>query len=856
MANSEPDTEIRVRGARVHNLRNVTVRIPHGSLTVITGPSGSGKSSLAFDTIHAEGQRRYIETFSTYARQFLEQVEKPDVDELSGLSPTIAILQKTTSHNPRSTVGTATEIYDHFRLLYARISTAHCPDCGDPIESLSTQQIVEMLASCTEGTRLTLLAPIAREKKGEFQKEFLSLRQKGFARVRVDGEIRDLSETIRLEKNLKHTIEVLIDRIIVKRGDDALQNRLYESAELGLKLAKGSLGLIEQAPGGKPVERVLSQNFACSKCDVYLPEPEPRIFSFNSPLGACKRCDGIGFESFTESSEREDEADENVSYDYKEPCRDCGGARLSKESRAFKIRGVDLSELCSRPIDELDEFLSGLELDDRQLKIAGTLIKETRERAGFLTRVGVGYLSLDRPLFSLSGGESQRIRLASQLGSSLVGITYILDEPSIGLHPRDNRLLIESLKRLRDLGNTVIVVEHDEETMLESDHLIDIGPGAGIHGGAVVAEGVPGEVISNQSSITGQYLAGRLRVNPPASRRKPEPKRSLELSKVNLHNLKDVSVSIPIGLFTCVTGVSGSGKSSLIMDTLYPLLLKHFHDSDIPPMSARITSGLKDLDKVIQIDQNPIGRTPRSNPATYTGIFSPIRSLFAQLPESQLRAFTPGRFSFNVKGGRCDECEGDGVKRISMSFMADAHVPCETCGGSRFKSDTLRVRYKGKSIAEVLGMSVEEALGFFENIPQVREKLQVLNDVGLGYLKLGQSATTLSGGEAQRIKLARELSKRSTGKTLYILDEPSTGLHFDDIRKLLGILHRLVEQGNTVVVIEHNLDIICSADHLIDLGPEGGKAGGKILASGTPEKLAKMKGPRIAPFLRTKLGLK
>jgi excinuclease ABC subunit A len=855
MAPSEPDTEIRVRGARVHNLKNISVEIPHGALTVITGPSGSGKSSLAFDTIHAEGQRRYIETFSTYARQFLAQVEKPDVDELSGLSPTIAILQKTTSTNPRSTVGTVTEVNDHLRLLYARISKASCPECGDPIESLSTQQVVDSLLSLPDQTRITILSPIAREKKGEFQKDLLSLRQKGFAKVRIDGELRDLSDPIRLEKNFKHTIEVVIDRVILKRSDPSIPARLYESVELGLKLSKGTLTLLEQASGGKARERTVSQNFACTKCGVYLPEPEPRTFSFNSPIGACKRCDGLGFESFDPDTES-DEVEEVQSFNYREPCKECGGARLSKEARAFRISDTDLPTLSALPIDEIAGFLERVSLSEKEEKVAGSLIREIRDRVGFLTRVGVGYLSLDRPLFTLSGGESQRIRLASQLGSSLVGITYILDEPSIGLHPRDNRLLIESLKRLRDLGNTVIVVEHDEETMMESDHLIDVGPGAGVHGGLIVKAGTPAVVRKDPSSITGRYLSGELMVNPPANRRKPVEGKSLKVSRVNLHNLKEVEASIPLGLFTCVTGVSGSGKSSLIMDTVYPLLLKHFHGSEIPPMSAKLTAGVQHLDKVIQIDQDPIGRTPRSNPATYTGIFSFIRNLYSELPEAKLRAFKPGRFSFNVKGGRCDDCEGDGVKRVSMSFMADAYVTCDTCKGSRYRGDTLQVRFKGKNIAEVLGFSVEEALGFFENIPQIREKLQVLDEVGLGYLKLGQSATTLSGGEAQRIKLARELSRRATGKTLFILDEPSTGLHFDDIRKLLQILHRLVDQGNTVLVIEHNLDIICSADHLIDLGPEGGKGGGQILASGSPEKVSKLKSPRIAPFIAKKLGIK
>jgi len=854
MGNSNTDTEILIKGARVHNLKNVSLRIPHGSLTVITGPSGSGKSSIAFDTIHAEGQRRYIETFSTYARQFLEQVEKPDVDELAGLSPTIAILQKTTSYNPRSTVGTATEIYDHLRLLFARVAKAQCPSCSAPIESLSTQQIVDSILAGPEGSKLTLLAPIAREKKGEFQKELASLAQKGFSKARVDGQIRDLSEPIRLEKNYKHTIEVIIDRIILKKQDFSLQARLYESAELGLKLSNGILVVSEiSGKEAQPKERTLSRNFACSKCDLFLPAPEPRIFSFNSPLGACKRCDGIGYESFTDSTSEDGDEGETPVYEYREPCKSCRGKRLAPETLAFKISKLDIAEVCGLAIDKLPGFFASIGLSERERLVAAGLIKELIERAGFLNRVGVGYLSLERPLFSLSGGESQRIRLASQLGSSLVGITYILDEPSIGLHPRDNTLLIESLKRLRDLGNTVIVVEHDEETMLEADHLIDVGPGAGVRGGEIVASGTPAAVVKDKQSITAKYLRHEISVNPPKKRRSIGSGPTLSLAKVNLHNLVDVSLKLPLGVFNCITGVSGSGKSSLIMDTLYPLLMNHFHDSAIPEMSAKITGGLDALDKVIQIDQNPIGRTPRSNPATYTGIFSLIRGLFAQLPESQLRSFKPGRFSFNVKGGRCDDCEGDGLKKISMSFMPDAYVTCDTCKGSRYKADTLQVRFKGKNIAEVLAMSVEEALPFFENIPQIREKLQVLSDVGLGYIGLGQSATTLSGGEAQRIKLSKELARRSTGKTLFILDEPSTGLHFDDIKKLLAILHKLVDQGNTVVVIEHNLDIICSADHLIDLGPEGGAGGGKIMAEGPPEVIAKSKTSKIAPFLRSKL---
>ena len=848
------DAEIHIKGARVHNLKNVTVKIPHRTLTVITGPSGSGKSSLAFDTIHAEGQRRYIETFSTYARQFLEQVEKPDVDELVGLSPTIAILQKTTSYNPRSTVGTVTEVYDHLRVLFSRISHAFCPNCGDAITSLSTQQIVDSILSYPEGSKLSLLSPIAREKKGEFQKELLSLRQKGFSKVRINGETKDLSDTIKLEKTYKHTIEVVIDRIVVKKKDTSQQSRLFESTDLGLKLSKGLLTLVEHLPSGKTKEHFLSQNFACSKCDIYLPSPEPRIFSFNSPLGACKRCNGIGFESFNldENEETDDEPTEG-SYEFHEVCKDCKGDRLSRESLSFKIFDKNISQVCALPIDRLDDYFSKIKLNEREEKIALGLIKETRERIGFLTRVGVGYLSLSRPLFSLSGGESQRMRLASQLGSSLVGITYILDEPSIGLHPRDNKLLIQSLKRLRDMGNTVIVVEHDEETMFESDYIIDVGPGAGVMGGNIVFSGTPKDIVDHSESITGKYLSHRLEVNPPKKRRSIDSKKILKVENVNLNNLIDASIEIPLGVFNCITGVSGSGKSSIIIDTLYPLLLNHFFDSEIPKMTAKITKGLSDIDKVIQIDQAPIGRSPRSNPATYTGMFGFIRSLYAQLPESSLRAFKPGRFSFNVKGGRCDDCSGDGLKKISMNFMPDAFVTCETCRGTRYKADTLQVLYKGKNISEVLSMSVEEALDFFKNIPSLKDKLKVLNDVGLGYIKLGQSATTLSGGEAQRIKLSKELSKRSTGKTLYILDEPSTGLHFDDIKKLLGILQSLVNQGNTVIVIEHNLDVICAADHLIDLGPEGGDLGGKIVAQGTPEIVSKIKQSRIASFLKDKL---
>lgn len=853
MKHSNSNREILVRGARVHNLKNITVAIPHQKLTVITGPSGSGKSSLAFDTIHAEGQRRYIETFSTYARQFLEQLEKPDVDELSGLSPTIAILQKTTSYNPRSTVGTVTEILDYLRVLFARISKAHCPSCKEPIESLTTQQIVDYILSLPSGSKLSILAPIAREKKGEFQKELLQLRQKGFAKARVDGTIRDLSDSIKLEKTYKHTIEAVIDRVIVKSDDLSLSSRLFESTDLGLKLSKGYLTLILHSENEKEV--VISQNFACAKCEIFLPTPEPRVFSFNSPMGACKTCDGLGtISSDHENDEDEDDvAEESPEYSFDKPCPSCNGTRLSALTLAFTVSNLNLAQVCALPIDQLDKFAKGIKTTSRTEPIAKPLIKEISDRVGFLNHVGVGYLSLDRPLYSLSGGESQRIRLASQLGSRLIGITYILDEPSIGLHPRDNHLLIESLKQLRDLGNTVIVVEHDDETMLSSDFLIDVGPGAGIHGGSIVSLGTPEEVVRDAQSITGEYLNQKKHVVESFKRRPIQEKKILEIQNANLHNLKNLTASIPLETFTCVTGVSGSGKSTLIMDTLYPILLNHFYGTEIPPLEAKITKGLNLLDKVIQIDQNPIGRTPRSNPATYTGVFSHIRNLFAQLPEAKLRSFKAGRFSFNVKGGRCDDCEGDGVKKISMNFMADAYVTCEVCKGKRFKEDTLQVLFKGKNIAEILAMSVEEALEFFKNIPAIYDRLLVMNEVGLGYIRLGQSATTLSGGEAQRIKLSKELVRKASGKTLYILDEPSTGLHFEDIRKLLLILNRLVDQGNTVLVIEHNLDIIAAADYIVDMGPEGGQSGGQIVAMGTPEEVSRSSKSRISSFLKNKL---
>lgn len=841
------NNKIIVRGAKVHNLRNISTDIPHQKLTVITGPSGSGKSSLAFDTLHAEGQRRYIETFSTYARQFLEQLEKPDVDQLEGLSPTIAILQKTTSYNPRSTVGTVTEILDYLRVLYAKISEAHCPQCGNLIQALSTQQIVDYVLSLPQSTKLTLFSPIAREKKGEFLKEQLSLRQQGFTKIRIDGTLQELAQPKKLEKNYKHTLEVVIDRIIIKAQESSLNARLFESIELALKLSKGYVLLSPQEGN----EILISQNFACAQCDYFLPTPEPRIFSFNSPMGACKTCDGLGVLNFSEEQNDNDDEDTTL-YQIDKICTDCNGSRLSPQSLAFKIGNKNIAETCALSIEDLERFILNVKTSSKQKTIAEPLLKEIRERIGFLIHVGVTYLSLDRPLYSLSGGESQRIRLASQLGSKLIGITYILDEPSIGLHPRDNHLLIESLKELRDMGNTIIVVEHDEEMMLASDHLIDMGPGAGALGGTIMSEGSPQHIIQDKNSLTGLYLSHQ-KSSTHTKNTVIKPKSFLKLEHATSHNLKNVTVEFPLETLTVVTGVSGSGKSSLIIDTLYPLLLNQFYRTQHDIKMSKITQGLEHLDKVIQIDQAPIGRTPRSNPATYTGVFSHIRNLFSQLPEAKLRAFKAGRFSFNVKGGRCDECEGDGVKKISMSFMPDAYVRCNVCKGTRFKEDTLHIQYKGKNIADILNMSVDEAVVFFKNIPSVYEKLRVMNEVGLGYIKLGQEATSLSGGEAQRIKLSKELARVSTGKTIYILDEPSTGLHFEDISKLLNILRKLVELGNTVIVIEHNLDIIAAADHIIDVGPEGGERGGMIVATGTPSQISKNTKSKLSSFLANKL---
>ena len=917
--------KIVVRGAREHNLKNIHLEIPRDKLVVITGLSGSGKSSLAFDTIYAEGQRRYVESLSAYARQFLEQMEKPDVDTIEGLSPAISIEQKTTSRNPRSTVGTVTEIHDYLRLLFARVGRPHCPECGKEIKSQTVQQIVDQVLALPAGTRLQILAPIVRGRKGEFRKEFEHLRKSGYVRVKVDGTVRELSEEIFLDKNKKHTLEVLVDRLVVKEN---IPKRLADSLATALHLSEGIVK-VEMASGE---ELVFSEKFACVDCGISLPEISPRMFSFNNPYGACPQCDGLGtkmyfdpdlivpnpglsiregavvpwqgrssmhFHQILESlgehykidlyapfrnlspavkqailfgsdgeqvkfySDRGDrrnfyyrefegvipglerryrETDSEIIREEMEkymnfrPCSACQGARLRKESLFVRINGLNIHEVTQKSIREALSFFSNPDLSPREKEIARRILKEIAERLGFLENVGLDYLTLSRPSATLSGGESERIRLATQIGSGLVGVLYILDEPSIGLHQRDNARLLATLKRLRDLGNTILVVEHDEETIREADFVIDLGPGAGIHGGEVVFSGTPEEMMKAPNSLTGQYLSGRLQIPLPPSRRRPGGK-YLTLVGAAENNLKNLTVRIPLGLLTCVTGVSGSGKSTLVLDTLYRALAQKIYHAKEKPGKLREIQGLGEIDKVIEIDQSPIGRTPRSNPATYTGVFTHIRELFAELPESRARGYREGRYSFNVKGGRCEACGGDGIIKIEMHFLPDIYVTCDVCRGKRYNRETLEVQYKGASIWDVLDMTVDQAYKFFEPIPRIRGKLQTLKDVGMGYIKLGQQATTLSGGEAQRVKLSRELSKRATGRTIYILDEPTTGLHFDDIRKLLHVLNSLVDAGNTVIVIEHNLEVIKTADYLLDLGPEGGEAGGEIVAEGTPEEV-------------------
>ncbi|TKB52528.1 MAG: excinuclease ABC subunit A [Nitrospira sp.] len=816
-----------IKGAREHNLKNIDVTIPRDRLVVITGLSGSGKSSLAFDTIYAEGQRRYVESLSAYARQFLEQMGKPDVDSIEGLSPAISIEQKSTSHNPRSTVGTVTEIYDYLRLLFARVGRPSCFQCGEEITAQTVQQMVDAIGLLPEGNKFQLLAPIVRGRKGEYRKELLDMRRAGYVRARVDGQLVDLGEDIALDKQKKHTIEIVVDRLVMKQGE-AMARRLADSVETSLKLAGGLVGVLTD--NGKV--SLYSEKLACIRCGVSYPEITPRVFSFNSPHGACPACDGIGYAMTPGSQDDED-------FTLLEPCETCKGARLRPESLSVKLATRSIAEVTHLSVRAAADFFGSLKFTERELLIAHRILKEIRERLGFLVNVGLDYLTLDRAAATLSGGEGQRIRLATQIGSGLVGVLYILDEPSIGLHQRDNRRLLQTLLRLRDLGNTVVVVEHDAETMMAADHLLDMGPGAGTHGGQVIAQGTPTDVMGNLDSLTGQYLRGTQMVSLP--RRQRKAKGLLSIVGAKKHNLKGVTAKIPLGLLTCVTGVSGSGKSTLVLEVLFHSLSQLLYQKKPKIDGCKELLGVEALDKVIDIDQAPIGRTPRSNPATYTGLFGFIRDLYSNLPESRVRGYKPGRYSFNVKGGRCEACQGDGLIKIEMHFLPDVYVTCEVCKGQRYNRETMEIHHKGKSIADVLNMTVDDAVEFFEHIPFIKRKLDTLHDVGLHYVKLGQSATTLSGGEAQRVKLSRELSKRPTGRTMYILDEPTTGLHFADVQRLLDVLDRLVEAGNTVVVIEHNLDVIKNADWVIDLGPEGGDRGGEIVAEGPPKEIAKSK---------------
>lgn len=941
----DPTKFIHIRGAREHNLKNINLDIPKGKLVVITGVSGSGKSSLAFDTIYAEGQRRYVESLSAYARQFLQLMEKPDIDLIEGLSPAISIEQKTTSKNPRSTVATVTEIYDYLRLLYARVGIPYSPVTGKPIESQTVSQMVDRIMTHDEGWKFYVLAPIARDKKGEFKKELQELHKKGFLRVIVDGTLYNIDEVPSLEKNIRHNIEVVVDRLILKPG---IETRLADTLETALDMGQGLVYVQDATTNDR---QVFSANFACPVSGFTIPEIEPRLFSFNSPHGACETCDGLGekvefdadllipdqalpfidaiapwntdkagyYKGILASIAEHFKVDPSTPYQkvpqklkdallhgtkekilfsfdfsgtgtgtyqkskpyegliayfgrrFREtgsemiqeelskyqkslPCETCNGWRLNDKARAVKIDGKHIGEITLLSIEEAHKWANTLEtnLTSKQKEIAHRILKEVRERLSFLVNVGLNYLTLSRKAGTLSGGESQRIRLASQIGSGLTGVLYVLDEPSIGLHQRDNDQLIATLKHLRDLDNTVIVVEHDEDTMKTCDHLIDMGPFAGVHGGTIVSEGTPEHVMNDPRSVTGAYLSGRKKIPLPSKRRKGNGN-IIRIEKAAHNNLKNVTVDIPLGTLTCVTGVSGGGKSSLIIATLYRALAKHFYGSSETPGNYKAIKGLEYIDKVIDIDQSPIGRTPRSNPATYTGCFNHIRDWFAALPEAKARGYAAGRFSFNVKGGRCEACQGDGVLKIEMHFLPDVYVECDQCKGRRYNRETLDVKYKDKSIADVLEMTVEDGVNFFENVPTIRRKLETLQRVGLGYIQIGQRATTLSGGEAQRIKLSKELSKRATGQTLYILDEPTTGLHYHDIEQLLSVLQELIDQGNTVVVIEHNLEVIKTADHIIDIGPEGGDRGGQIVATGTPEEICKVKASYTGKYLRSYL---
>ena len=931
--------KIVIRGARVHNLKNIDVEIPRDQFVVITGLSGSGKSTLAFDTLYAEGQRRYVESLSAYARQFLEQMERPNVESMEGLSPAIAIDQKSVTRNPRSTVGTVTEIYDYLRLLYARVGDPFCPHCGSPISSQTIQQIVETLFRFPKKTGLTILSPIVRGKKGEYRKELEDLSRDGFVKVRIDGQLKDLGDEIRLEKNKRHEIDVMVDRLEIR---DGTERRLAEALEMASKL---SGGIVKAEREGFP-PLVFSQRFSCIDCGFSFPEITPRMFSFNNPQGACPACGGLGMKRYFDPGlvvpdpslslregailpwkekgpsfwkplldglakhyrvdldtpfaklpkaiqatflhgsegekvsfvakgkgsshlfsqkfegvipwlerrwqEEEEDGEDWGKFMNEASCGDCEGSRLKKEIRSIKVGGRSIDDISRLSISEAHEFFNRLELSPRAEKIARGVLREIEERFKFMMEVGLDYLTLDRTASTLSGGESQRIRLATQIGSSLVGVLYVLDEPSIGLHPRDHLRLLGTLKRLRDLGNTVIVVEHDEETIRSADYVIDMGPGPGENGGEVVFSGTPEALLKTENSLTGQYLSGRRSIPLPEKRR-AIGENFLVIRGARANNLKDIDVEIPLGVFTCITGVSGSGKSTLVIDTLYRILAQRLHHLPQRTVPYRKIEGLEHVDKVVHVDQMPIGRTPRSNPATYTGLFQPIRELFAQLPESRMRGYAPGRFSFNVKGGRCESCQGDGILQVKMHFLPDVYVTCERCHGRRYNQETLDIRFKGKTISDVLEMTVEESIDLFQALPVLRQKLQALHNVGLGYLRLGQPATTLSGGEAQRIKLAKELSKRETGRTLYILDEPTTGLHFADIQRLLDVLNQLADRGNTVIVIEHNMEVIKSADYIIDLGPEGGEKGGRVVGCGSPEELIHHPTSYTGQFLKKKL---
>lgn len=837
-----------IKGAREHNLKNISVRIPRQKITVITGPSGSGKSSLAIDTVYAEGQRRYVESLSAYARQFLEQLQKPEVDYIEGLSPSIAITQKTVSKSPRSTLGTITEIYDYMRVIYTRIGKPFCHNCGGRISTQDVQNIIDSVMSMPHGTKLQILAPIVRDRKGEYKKELLEMRSNGFVRARIDGRMIDLTEDISLKKQQRHTIEIVIDRLIIKHG---VEKKIKSAIGSALKYSDTVVMNLIEEERDIPFSKVM----ACIKCGTSFPDITPRLFSFNSTYGACPKCHGLGIIGIEENSDRldiEDLTSDHIST--LRYCRSCEGARLRKEALSVKLGGLDIAGFSRFTVEDALLFVSSLTLSERERLIASRVLKEVRDRLCFLIKVGLGYLTLDRISLTLSGGEAQRIRLATQMGSSLTGVLYVLDEPSIGLHPRDCAKLIESLSSVRDSGNTIIVVEHDEETMLCADHIIDMGPGAGARGGWIVAEGSPSDIQSNDNSITGTYLKGDACIPLPPRRR--EPLDLIAIKGASEFNLKNIDVSVPLGVFTCVTGVSGSGKSTLIIEILYKSLMQKLHSSRHIPGRHESIAGMDKIDNIICVDQSPLGRTPRSNPVTYTGVFTLIRELFAQVQESRIRGFTPSRFSFNVRGGRCEKCHGGGLLKVAMHFLPDAYIQCDLCKGKRYNKETLAVKYKNKDISEVLNMTVSEALEFFSAIPVIRQKLETLEDVGLGYLQIGQPAPTLSGGEAQRLRLSKELAKRSTGNTLYILDEPTTGLHFIDIQRLLDALNSLVDRGNTVIVIEHNLDVIKSADHIIDLGPEGGERGGFLIAAGTPEEITRNPNSYTGKFLKQRLSPK